>query len=280
MGQAQGAIYSPPSGICTIEITNIDTTTRTIRLQLIVEDPTAPPIFPDRSTTQVVYQYADLTYSAIIGKDDFDWQLVGTNKGNASHWKIDKIFAFQYNSTSFYPYEQFNVTFYFASNMTHYFNVNSVTNYAANVYREEVRSNQIPIFWRGTGYTNMSEQQLYDMYKVTITINSEDVVVEGASMVYGLYGVLVVVALLLVVLFWKNILSFSNPVAIAVTTTVLFFLPILLFTFRTSIAPKYSTPIDMWSIMLILLYGALLCIQLGAKIYRTWKAKKDIYRIV
>jgi hypothetical protein len=282
--QTQAAIYSAPYGICSIEITNIDVSSKTLTVHLVVEDPTSP-IFPDRSSSELVFQYADMPYFAIIWANDFDWQLVGTNSGNASHWKIEKDFEFQYNSTSFYPYEQFSATFYFASNMTHYFNVSPMANYVATVDKELIPSNQFPItqssyLFSGEGFSDISAQHLFETYKVTINMSSQDVVVQGASMIYGLFVVLAVVALLLVVLFWKNILSFSNSVTIAITTAVLFFLPILLFTFRTSIAPKYSTPVDIGSVLLILLYGVLLCIQLGAKIYRAWKLQKDRYRVV
>jgi hypothetical protein len=274
----QAAIYVPPTGVCTINIENIDATSKTLRVNLVMEDPTWPPVFPDRSTSELVVRYEGYPYSYIIKADDFDWQLVGTN-GIGSHWKLEREFVLPYTSDSFYPYEQFNVTFYFATNMTHNFNVNPMSNYKATIDKQQITINQFPPLdsqhlFGGTAYDNLTAQQLFDTNKITIVMNSQDVVTEAASMIYGLFVVLVAVALLLIVLFWKSILSFSSSVGIAITTTILFFLPILLLTFRTSIAPNYPTFIDLLSLALMAVYGVLLCIQLGGKIYQVWKSKK------
>jgi hypothetical protein len=273
--RVQATIYSLPTGTCNIEITNIDESTKTLEAHLVMEDPTSP-VFPDRSTSMIVFQFSGMTYSDIIMKNDPDWQLVGTNTENDSYWKIEKDYYFQYNSSGpFYPFEQFKAGFYFASNMTHGFNVvSSVPNYLVNASPTDIKAVQFPTnIELGYFYSNVTAQGLFLTSKVTITMKSQDVAVQAASMIYVLFVVLIAVAFLLIWLVWKKTISFSN--SITITTGVLFFLPILLFTFRTSIAPKYLTPIDTGSFILILLYGILLCIELASKIYREKKPQED-----
>ena len=110
-------------------------------------------------------------------------------------------------------------------------------------------------------YSDFKAQGFYSANQVEMRTNSGEVPKLIASMVYVLFVVLFIVIFLLVWLIWRrNALSFANSVTI--TTGGLFFLPIFLFTFRTSIAPNYLTPVDTCGFLLILLHEILLCPEL------------------
>lgn len=254
-----------PTGYCNFEITNIDYSTKVMQTHLVFDEWTSS-IFRELPTSTIVGTIEEslfsYNYSVIIRQNDPDWELLGTNSENVSHWRLEKDLYFSVTQTSVFPFEQLKVILYFASNRTHYFSVNTMPNYSSKADATDITMNQFPTdIGAGTFYTDISSHGFHQFSKIEITTELSDVTKFAASMMYLIFGIFFSLFLLLTLRRDKFTLSDS----VNIMTSVLVFLPILLFTFRTFIAPEYLTLVDLIGIMLIAVYGALLCFELYKK---------------
>lgn len=266
--QTFGAIYEAPTGIVNLQLVNVDGASKLFQFHVVFEEYTSP-IFDKRSTSVIVWKETGYTFSAIIRGNDPEWQLLGTNDENVSSWRLEKDLYFQFNENWIYPFQEFKGNFYIASNMSHLFYITPMLNYLASVNSSRINAAQFPQrVDGGSSFQDFSAQGIYDFNEIEVLVSVSDAARNTALIIWVVFFVfLAIFALLLVSLFWrKGQLSFTNSVTI--TTGVLFFLPILLLTFRTSVAPSYLTLLDIMLFMLILLYGVLLCIQVAVKVRR------------
>jgi len=217
-----------------------------MELRFVFYETTGSGDFKERSTSWLIFNQYGYEGAIPIGIADPEWTLIGTNNVTLWSWKLEKTLNLQYNmseSSLFYPYEAFEVGFYLVSDTDRYFTVSTVPYYeAAPPNRTEVNEDQLP--------SNFQFGDLSENLKIDLSISPDGVANFIAIMIYIVYGILL---LLLLLLYKKRKrITFSDSSHIA--SSIFMFLPILIFTFRTSIAPIYLTPVDSIGFLLIVFF--------------------------
>lgn len=245
----------------TVEIQDLDTASGMMQLHIIFDEETGSDNFKDRSTSWIVWQYgnghASVGFTAIpIGCADPDWKLVGTNNVTLWKWRLEKTLWARYQQDGFaFPFESFKLSFYVCSNETRGFGVTSyIPNSYPSIYQTGIVSEELPNNFK---FIDGTPEQI----RVDISLAPDSTSFWIGVMLYVLFVILLVLG---IVLFLNtNKIELSNSVA--VTSGVLVFLPILIFAFRTSIAPKYITLIDILGFLAMLAFGFLLIFEVLKK---------------
>ena len=239
-----------------VEIQDLDTYSGMMKLHIVFDEETSSDNFRDRSTSWLIWQYGSGFTAIPIGCADPDWKLAGTNNNTSWKWSLEKTIWAVYQQDGFgFPFETFKVSFYVCSNETRGFGVRSdIPNSYPAIYQTGIIPKALPNNFR---FLDGTPEQIRVDISLTPDITSFWIAVM-------LYVLLVILLVLGFVLFLNtNKIELSNSVTI--TSGVLVFLPILIFAFRTSIAPKYLTPIDFLGFLAMLFFGFLLIFEVLKK---------------
>jgi hypothetical protein len=243
------------SGI--IRIQSIDYSGGVAKTVFVLDDWTGSSDIHERSTTWILESAPNDTYGIPIGLADPDWQLVGTNNITLWHWKLEKSFDLQ--CSSFYsnlkfPFEDFTIHFYVASNITRWFSVASeIPNFSATITLQVVRYNQTSLLFKPEGCPSLQEVTIHVFHD----LNYEFIV----SILYALLAIIFLMGCLLP--FRRAALGLSNYLVLS--SSILIFLPIFFLTFRGSLAPTYLTVPDGLCLLSMFVYGLSLFIEVWLK---------------
>ena len=203
---------------------------------LVFDEETGSNDFHERSTTWILWYEQNTTSGIPIGRADPDWQLVGTNNVTSWHWRLEKSLDLGYTTfypTFSFPFENFAIHFYIASDITRSFSVESeIPNLSATITQVSVNYNQ-------TSLTSQPEECPYLM-EVTIQVLHDSGYIFIMLLLYAL--VLVFFGMSILLFNRRNAIGLSNYVT--VSSGILVFLPVFYLTFRESLAPNYLTLLD------------------------------------
>ncbi len=239
-----------------VEFQDIDTSSGMVLLHFVFDEQTGSDDYRDRSMSWIIWEYGKSGgfVSTPIGPADPDWKLIGTNNDTSWKWRLEKTLWANYHHSGFFPLEQFKVSFYVCSNESRGFEVRSlIPNSFPSIFQTGVVPEEVPHSFKFEGVP--------EQIRVDISFGPDSISSLIGVMLYVLFGVLIV---LWGVLFQRR-RSTKLEHSIMITSSVLVFLPILVFTFRTSIAPKYLMPIDILGFSVMLVFGILLIYEFYAK---------------
>ena len=209
--------------------------------------------------------YDGWTTLSSVDKVDSSWTLLSTDNSTFWFWQHEAELSIDYTSNGdpsfLFPLDTINVTFCLASNISQWFSSGGmVSNHQLSINQEKITT--LP-----SSYASINLDYLPDVTKVNLIITHD---APSEFITFVIYGLFIVLLTLLGLLIWlRKRIDISNVITIA--SSILVFLPILLFTFRASIAPAYLTLVDMFGFVIMLFYGFLLL----SKIIESRKKKED-----
>ena len=252
-------------GRATVEVQSINYSSKTLTLIVDFYDTTNTSDVNERSSSWLwfIQSYGALGLSFL--SNDTDWVLIRTNDAQW-YWKSEKTIEVNYYSYGetydAFPFEKYKIVFYIDSNFYRLINsISDVPNFDCLISEKSITLNQAPFFFVYPEYQGLSVYQEIDM---TVSQNVSTIFI--ALTIYALFIILIIAAILL---FRKRLeMELSN--SITILSSVLVFLPILIFTFRTSYAPNSLTPVDYVGFLIMIGYGLILLVNLRLK---KWKIR-------
>jgi len=253
-------------GDATVTVQSINFSSKTLTLIFDFYDTTNTSDINGRSSSWLWFTQSYGASGLSFLSNDTDWVLTGNN-GAQWNWKLEKTIEVNYYSFGetydAFPFEKYQITFYIDSNF--YREIDSwgsdVPNFDCSINEKSITLNQAPFFFVSPQYQGLSVYQ-----EVNLTVSQNVTTIFVASTIYALFIILIIAGALL---FRKRLeMELSNQLTIL--SSVLVFLPILIFTFRTSYAPNSLTPIDYVGFLIMIGYGIILLVDLRLK---KWKIR-------
>jgi hypothetical protein len=260
--QTKGVQASTEFGHATIQVQNINYSSKTLTLLFDFYDTTNTSDTNGRSSSWLWFTQSYGSAGLSFLSNDTNWVLIGNN-GAQWDWKIEKTIEVNYYSFGetydAFPFENYGITFYIDSNFTRTFDSwgSSIPNFDCSLNGPTgkiVNGNEAPFFFASPQY-----QGLYDYQKFDVTVSQNFTSIFAGLTIYTLFIILIIMAVFLV----RKRLEMELSNSITILSGVLVFLPILLFTFRTSYAPNSLTPVDIAGFLIMIGYGAILLFDIA-----------------
>jgi hypothetical protein len=239
-----------------IKVESLDLSAGVAKLIFVFDEETGSDDFHERSTSWLIMRQYGINLSIPIGRADPDWELVGTNNLTIWHWRLEKTFDLEYQTSELYPFifprEVFTVNFYIATNISRWFSVSvDIPSFSASINQQYEDYNQSSCPYKPEGCPELKR------INISVFHNSE-----YQTIIFMLYSIIFILIAIAIFLFKKR--NVIEADFFTISSTLLVFVPVLFFAFR-DIAPPYLTLFDGLCLVVTIIYG---CLILGKLIYK------------